>query len=191
MRLGYHSCSSITNLITRKSDAFDPGVNVTVISGVLGITSLVTLLYLALRPLPRSTTSSSSLKPTTRPILLLTSALHTLLSIWIFAALIAYDVIVRNRSARVSAFLPNGQSLPQSLVEQQERALGVSSVYWDKEYRECCFSFGRFHFVMWFVGLVVLGRLCGDCHCSCVIPDVRLDDTICRQLVLFNRCTCL
>lgn len=63
------------------------------------------------------------------------SYFHFFLSTWVFATLVAFDIIVRNRSAKITAFLGSVQ-LPDSLIEAQEKALGVNPEYWSNSYRE-------------------------------------------------------
>ncbi|KAH8110943.1 hypothetical protein DFH11DRAFT_1547104 [Phellopilus nigrolimitatus] len=60
-------------------------------------------------------------------------ALHLALATWLGATLVAFDVLARTRSARVSARL-GALALPPAAVAQQERALGVSPVYWAQRY---------------------------------------------------------
>ena len=120
-------------------DVFQSGINITVIGGILALSSLITLLYLSFRPLPSPKVSDST--PTaTRRTLVISSSLHAFFSVWILAALIPFLVFVRNRSAQVSAFLGEVR-LPDALVAQQQAALGVTPIYWEHDYREFFVSF--------------------------------------------------
>ena len=69
------------------------------------------------------------------------SYFHFFLSTWVFATLVAFDIIVRNRSAKITAFLGSVQ-LPDSLIEAQEKALGVNPEYWSNSYREFTSPYG-------------------------------------------------
>jgi len=54
-------------------------------------------------------------------------------SLWVLSVTIAFTVIFATKSARVSASIGNVQ-LPQSAIDSQARALGVSPVYKDQSY---------------------------------------------------------
>jgi len=54
-------------------------------------------------------------------------------SLWLLSVTIAFTVIFATKSARVSATL-GGIQLPQSVINSQARALGVSPVYKDQSY---------------------------------------------------------
>lgn len=56
-------------------------------------------------------------------------------SLWLLSVTIAFTVIFATKSARVSASL-GGVQLPQSVIDAQARALGVSPVYKDQSYRK-------------------------------------------------------
>ena len=66
-------------------------------------------------------------------------SIYFFIAFWILVSLIAFDVIERNRSAKITATL-GGQQLPQSAIEQQEQSLGVSPKYWDQQYSEYLLS---------------------------------------------------
>ncbi|KAL5532362.1 hypothetical protein ACEPAF_5932 [Sanghuangporus sanghuang] len=104
------------------SEAFDSAVVLAVGCGLLALTSLLTFLAYV-----------SIFKPVSRRPVLFASLVHWFLAVWIFASLVAFDVIAVNRSAKVAAFLGETQ-LPDSVVQQQEQALGVSPTYWDHDY---------------------------------------------------------
>ncbi|KAL5521065.1 hypothetical protein ACEPAG_8987 [Sanghuangporus baumii] len=104
------------------SQAFDSAVVLAVGCGLLALTSLLTFLAYV-----------SIFKPVSRRPVLFASLVHWFLAVWIFATLVAFDVIAVNRSAKVAAFLGQTQ-LPDSIVQQQEQALGVSPTYWDHDY---------------------------------------------------------
>ncbi|TDL16074.1 hypothetical protein BD410DRAFT_795696 [Rickenella mellea] len=108
------------------SDILQSGVVLTVSCALLAILTSVLLL---LAFFPRKVTGNVS---TTRGyrIQAYVTAFTTL---WIFAALIAYDVVVSTRSARVTAMVGK-LTLPDSAVRQQEMMLGVSPVYWKQNY---------------------------------------------------------
>lgn len=59
-------------------------------------------------------------------------------SLSLLSVTIAFTVIFATKSARVSASL-GGVQLPQSVINAQARALGVSPVYKDQSYRESQF----------------------------------------------------
>jgi hypothetical protein len=65
--------------------------------------------------------------------LVILGSLLSFASIWLLSVTIAFTVIFATRSARVAAFLGSVQ-LPQSMVDAQARALGVSPVYKDQSY---------------------------------------------------------
>ncbi|OCB91224.1 hypothetical protein A7U60_g1511 [Sanghuangporus baumii] len=104
------------------TEAFDSAVVLAVGCGLLALTSLLTFLAYV-----------SIFKPVSRRPVLFASLVHWFLAVWIFASLVAFDVIAVNRSAKVAAFLGETQ-LPDSVVQQQEQALGVSPTYWDHDY---------------------------------------------------------
>lgn len=128
------------------SDVFNSGTVVTIGSGLLALTSLFTLILLLL--------SCRSPKPT---LMRLGAAFHLFFSVWIFAALIPFDAFTRNRSARVAAFLGNTQ-LPDSVVQQQQQALGVSAVYWDQSYLRTLAILPWFTILFGVIAAVVLFR---------------------------------
>lgn len=68
-------------------------------------------------------------------LLVILSSLLAFCSLWLLAVTIAFTVIFATKSARVSASL-NGLQLPQSIINAQAHALGVSPVYKDQSYRE-------------------------------------------------------
>jgi len=65
--------------------------------------------------------------------LVILGSLLSFTSIWLLSVTIAFTVIFATKSARVSASL-GGVQLPQSIIDAQARALGVSSVYKDQSY---------------------------------------------------------
>ena len=67
--------------------------------------------------------------------LVILGSLLSFTSIWLLSVTIAFTVIFATKSARVSASL-GGVHLPQSIIDAQARALGVSPVYKDQSYRE-------------------------------------------------------
>lgn len=67
--------------------------------------------------------------------LVILGSLLSFTSIWLLCVTIAFTVIFATKSAQVSAFLGSSQ-LPQTIVDAQARALGVSPVYKDQSYRE-------------------------------------------------------
>lgn len=101
-------------------DIISSGAVLTVGCGLLALTSLLTFLLTFLRPRARKTHRFSGF-------------LHFFWVVWILATVIAYDVIARNREAKVTAFLAGGQ-LPDSFVQQQEQLLGVTPKYWPHNY---------------------------------------------------------
>jgi len=56
-------------------------------------------------------------------------------SLWLLSVTIAFTVIFATKSARVSASI-GGVQLPQSIIDAQARALGVSPIYKDQSYRQ-------------------------------------------------------
>jgi len=56
-------------------------------------------------------------------------------SVWLLAVTIAFTIIFATKSARVSASLGSLQ-LPQSVIDAQAKALGVSPIYKNQSYRE-------------------------------------------------------
>ncbi|THH03711.1 hypothetical protein EW145_g6068 [Phellinidium pouzarii] len=105
-----------------KQDVFATGIVVTIVSGLLAITSIVTLLFTSLRTCKLSTTAHRVL-----------ASLHVLFSTCLFAALVPFDDIARNRQVKITASL-GGIPLPPIAVQQQEHALGVSPTYWSMHY---------------------------------------------------------
>jgi len=65
--------------------------------------------------------------------LVILGSLLSFASIWLLCVTIAITVIFATKSAQVSAFL-GGSQLPQTIVDAQARALGVSPVYKDQSY---------------------------------------------------------
>lgn len=55
------------------------------------------------------------------------------MALWVFATVVAFDVIVRNRSAKLTAFLGTFQ-LTEAMIEAQEKLLGMSPAYWSNGY---------------------------------------------------------
>ena len=72
----------------------------------------------------------------TRPkFFFILGSLLSFTSLWLLSVTIAFTVIFATKSARVSASL-GGIQLPQSIINAQARALGVSPVYKDQSYRK-------------------------------------------------------
>lgn len=72
----------------------------------------------------------------TRPkFFVILGSLFAFASLWLLSVTIAFTVIFATKSARVSASI-GGVQLPQSIIDAQARALGVSPVYKDQSYRE-------------------------------------------------------
>ena len=72
----------------------------------------------------------------TRPkVFTVIGSLLAFTSLWLLSLTIAFTVIFATKSARVSATL-GGVQLPQSIVDAQAQALGVSPIYKDQSYRE-------------------------------------------------------
>lgn len=72
----------------------------------------------------------------TRPkFFVILGSLLAFASVWLLAVTIAFTVIFATRSARVSATL-GGVQLPQSVIDTQSRALGVSPIYKKQSYRK-------------------------------------------------------
>jgi len=70
----------------------------------------------------------------TRPkFFVILGSLFSFASLWLLAVTIAFTVIFATKSARVSASL-GGLQLPQSVIDAQARALGVSPVYKGQSY---------------------------------------------------------
>lgn len=103
------------------TDILRCGIVLTVVAGNIASMSSNTALVLYFRP--RFTN-----------ILRWSGAIILFLTTWLFACLVAFDVIARNRQAKVTATLA-GVPLPASIVAAQQSALGVSPVYWDQDYR--------------------------------------------------------
>jgi len=101
-------------------DLFSSGVVLTVGAGLLALVSAITLPLLL-----------SSRRPAKHHRI--SAILHAFFTVWIFATLIPVDVFSRHRSARVTASL-GGVPLPASIIAAEQRALGVSPVYWDQHY---------------------------------------------------------
>lgn len=107
------------------ADVFNTGVVLTTASALLALLSLI---FLFTHFLSASVSHA-------RSGLRLQALLVAFCTLWIFATLIAFDVIARTRQAKVSASL-GGVALPASIIQQQQQQLGVSTVYWDAHYRE-------------------------------------------------------
>jgi len=128
------------------NDVFSSGTVVTIFSGLLALTSLITLVLLLL------------FRRSPKPLLMrLSAALHLFFAIWIFGALIPFDAFTRNRSARVAAFIGDTQ-LPDSIVQQQQQALGVSAVYWDQDYLRILAILPWFAILFGVIAAIVLFR---------------------------------
>jgi len=70
----------------------------------------------------------------TRPkFFIVLGSLLAFASLWLLSVTIAFTVIFATKSARVSASI-GGVQLPQSIINAQARALGVSPVYKDQPY---------------------------------------------------------
>ncbi|KAI0079795.1 hypothetical protein K474DRAFT_1658593 [Panus rudis PR-1116 ss-1] len=102
-------------------DAFSSGTVVTVVCGLIALTSIVFLPLVALS------------KPVSTRTLPIQTGLFAFLTVWLFATLVAFTDIVANRSAKVTAFL-GGQPLPESIISATQKALGVTPVYHEINY---------------------------------------------------------
>ena len=77
-----------------------------------------------------------AIRSKTRPkVFTILGSLLAFTSLWLLSVTIAFTVIFATKSARATASL-GGLQLPQSLVDAEARALGVSPVYKDQSYRE-------------------------------------------------------
>lgn len=119
------SLLSYATLSDSSVDVLRCGIVLTVASGLLALLSFLSLAYNVL--------------PTFRPYapksLRLLSYLHFFMALWVFATVVAFDVIVRNRSAKLTAFLGTFQ-LTEAMIEAQEKLLGMSPAYWSNGYCE-------------------------------------------------------
>ena len=111
------------------SDVFASGTVVTVVCGLLALTSFIIFVPLLLLPKGASTRAIS-----TRTLPIQTGVLG-FLTIWLFATLVPFTDFVANRQAKVSASI-GGIPLQQSIIQAVEKQLGVTSVYKDIDYRE-------------------------------------------------------
>ncbi|TFY54403.1 hypothetical protein EVG20_g9717, partial [Dentipellis fragilis] len=100
------------------NDVFKSGVVVTTVAALIAVLSLVGLLATFSAP-PRLA----------RP----QAFLLAFCALWLFAAVIPFDVFFANNSAKVTAFL-NGVQLPPQAVQAVQSQLGVSSRYKDMHY---------------------------------------------------------
>ncbi|KAI0343778.1 hypothetical protein BDW22DRAFT_1483768 [Trametopsis cervina] len=91
-------------------DVLDTGYNITVISGVLALLALF------------------SLVPTAGRFLRVQAALLAFFTLWLFAALVAFDVFFANRSAKVVARIGNIVIDPKT-VQTIIAGLGATTVY--------------------------------------------------------------
>jgi hypothetical protein len=74
----------------------------------------------------------------TRPkFFVILGSLLAFASLWLLSLTIAFTVIFATKSAHVSASF-HGIPVPQSVINAQAQALGVSPVYKDQSYRELC-----------------------------------------------------
>lgn len=120
VRFSLHSYATLSD---SSVDVLRCGIVLTVASGLLALLSFLSLAYNVL--------------PTFRPYapksLRLLSYLHFFMALWVFATVVAFDVIVRNRSAKLTAFLGTFQ-LTEAMIEAQEKLLGMSPAYWSNGY---------------------------------------------------------
>ncbi|KAK7691505.1 hypothetical protein QCA50_004904 [Cerrena zonata] len=100
-------------------DVFKVGTVVVVVCGLLAIVSLIFLPLIA----TSKTYSTKSL-----PI---QTSLFGFLTAWLFASLVPYTLFVATRSAKITATLPGGIPVPDSIIQSTQAALGVSPSYKD------------------------------------------------------------
>ncbi|CCM01785.1 uncharacterized protein FIBRA_03852 [Fibroporia radiculosa] len=101
-------------------DVFSSGVVVTVVCGLIGLTSLLALVHSFFRSL------TSPFHRRTVP--LFGAHLLTFLTIWLFATIIPFTDFVANRQAKISASL-GGVPLSQTIIQATEQQLGFTPVY--------------------------------------------------------------
>lgn len=100
-------------------DVFQVGTVVVVVCGLLAIVSLV---FLPLIAMSKSYSTKS---------LSIQTGLFGFLTTWLFASLIPYTHFVATRSAKITATLPGGIPVPDSIIQSTQAQLGVSSRYKD------------------------------------------------------------
>ena len=100
-------------------DVFQVGTVVVVVCGLLAIVSLVFL------PLIAMSKSYSTKSPSIQ------TGLFGFLTTLLFASLIPYTHFVATRSAKITATLPGGIPVPDSIIQSTQAQLGVSSRYKD------------------------------------------------------------
>ncbi|KAI9064745.1 hypothetical protein FKP32DRAFT_1602817 [Trametes sanguinea] len=101
------------------NDVFDVGCVVTVVCGLVAVTSLASLVSLLFTRSARALT--------------FLGLFLSFLTIWLFASLIPMTDFVANRQAKVSAFIGD-VPLQDSLIQAVQQELGVTSVYHEIHY---------------------------------------------------------
>ncbi|KAH7912919.1 hypothetical protein BJ138DRAFT_1147266 [Hygrophoropsis aurantiaca] len=107
--------SSVT-IDVNDHDIFSVGGVITAVCAVLAVLALV---YLVFALLPAGQKSKT---------LCLQSATLAFGSVWLFAALVPFDIFYATRSAAISATL-DGVAVPEALIQQLEGLTGVSPEY--------------------------------------------------------------
>jgi hypothetical protein len=102
-----------------------PGIVVTVVSGLIALSSLI---FLAISLLSRSLIANK-----------IKGGILGFLGVWLLATQIAFTQIFATKAAKVTAFL-GGSQLPQALVDARQKQLGVTGVFKEIGYREFDFA---------------------------------------------------
>lgn len=106
-------------------DVYHTGVVVTTVCAIIAV---LTAIFMFLHIIPRSALASR-----TTPVL--QSGLLAFCALWLFAALVPFTLYFAQHEAKVTASL-GGIELPQAVILQVEKLLGVTSVYRDIAYRK-------------------------------------------------------
>lgn len=104
------------------SDVLNSGYVVTVVSGLIALASFIFLIPAAIPSLAKRTGSHR-----------IQSAILGFLTIWLFAALVAFTVFFSSRSAKVTAFL-GSFSIDQATIQQIVGSLGATTKYSEIDY---------------------------------------------------------
>lgn len=115
-------------------DILNTGYVVTVVSGLIALASFIFLIPAAIPTLARRTGSHR-----------IQSFTLGFLTIWLFAALVAFTALFSNRSAKVTAFL-GSLSIDQATIQQIVRSLGAHTKYSEIDYRTFHSLVGNSHY---------------------------------------------
>ncbi|EED82259.1 predicted protein [Postia placenta Mad-698-R] len=112
-------------------DVLSSGVVITVVCGLIALTSFFTLVHALLarfRWRVSAASSSADIGRHLRTVPLTGAHVLTFLTLWLFATLVPFTDFVANRQAKVTAYI-GGVQLPPNLIQGTEAELGVTPVY--------------------------------------------------------------